>query len=249
MRWIPVLGLLVLLLAASCAGSADDPSRPVATAGSPTSEGGDGGTITPSSSPASAGEACNAEDPPRLVSYDPTTGEQTSERVVPEWPSFEFVLVDGAPLIPIVDGGIELAYRQPDHGPWINDSGTEVWFLRSWGLQAWAVPIDFDATFTRLDEVIEGDDEVVVLVGSDLGPDHRLLVLEADDGSVRWSLDGVRGAAPAAAGGIIYDRRVPTEDMNDDLTREVVVVEDHDPEAVRWTRRSAGELGGFIGTV
>ena len=37
--------------------------------------------------------------------------------------------------------------------------------------------------------------------------------------------------------------------MNDDLTREVVVVEDHDPEAVRWTRRSAGELGGFIGTV
>ena len=189
--------------------------------------------------------ALDAEN--RIVTIDWVTGDVLDQRVVDDWPAWgPFVIRDGEPAVVGLDTGIDEGSVTPDRGPFVVDGENRVGF-RSPDLE-WTVEIETDETFSTVERVGEGDDEVLVLVASDLGPNRRLVVLERSDGSLRWMLDGVREAAAAARGGIIFDRRVPT-DLNDDLTREVVVVDDQDPSAVRWTQRSAGSLGGHVGWV
>ena len=106
--------------------------------------------------------------------------------------------------------------------------------------------IPLDDEFSYIVDVLLGDDEVLVLVGSDLGPNRRLVVLELVDGRERWVLDGVRAAA-AGEGHVIYDVRNSTLDGYGP-TRDVVVVDDQDPSIVLWSAPSMGPLGGYVGS-
>lgn len=84
---------------------------------------------------------------------------------------------------------------------------------------------------------------VVVLVGSDVSPNRRLVVLDAATGAERWRRDRVR-EAEVAGDVVLYDERVARP--MDEPTRSTVVV-DATTGAERWRVTSAGRLGGYIG--
>lgn len=110
----------------------------------------------------------------------------------------------------------------------------------------WESTVPVDAEFSELVDVRVGEESVLLLFGSELGPNRRLVVLDRLDGSPRWTLDGIRDA-DAAGHRVIYDRRtdVPT---GDGATREVFLVDQVDPSEVVWSALAHEPLGGFLGT-
>lgn len=122
-----------------------------------------------------------------------------------------------------------------------------VGFVETAPARSWVnTSIPLDDEFSQIVEVSVGDDEVLVLIGSELGPNRRLVVLERADGSERWVLDGVRSAA-AAGDQIVYDVRNSTADGYGP-TRDVFVVSDQDPAQALWSVPSTGRLGGYVGS-
>lgn len=107
----------------------------------------------------------------------------------------------------------------------------------------WERALPVDDEFSRVVRIVAGD-PTLVLLGSNLGPNRRLVVLDVLTGELLWTLDGVRNAA-AGDGDVLYDRRNTNVD---DPTRDVFVVDADDPNTVRWSTASSGELGGYIGT-
>jgi len=107
---------------------------------------------------------------------------------------------------------------------------------------SWEVSVPVDGGFAAMVDVRVGAESILILMGSELGPDRRLVVLDRLDGSTRWTLDGVRDA-DVAGDRIIYDRRIPA------ANREVFLVDQNDPEVVVWSAAADERLGGFLATL
>lgn len=87
------------------------------------------------------------------------------------------------------------------------------------------------------------DDTIVVLLGSQLGPNRRLVVLDAATGAQRWALDGVRDAT-LAGDVVVYDVRRGS--APEPPTRSVVVADALTGERL-FGAATGRPLGGFVG--
>ncbi len=105
-------------------------------------------------------------------------------------------------------------------------------------------PLPLDTEFSEVVDVRIGEELALVAIGSEVGPNRRLVVLERASGRIRWTLDGIR-TADETRGRVIYDRRNP-DVLPEGLSRDVFVVDAHDPSRVIWSAPSKGDLGGFI---
>lgn len=97
--------------------------------------------------------------------------------------------------------------------------------------------------FDDPDAVMANDDTIVVLLGSHLGPNRRLVVLDAATGAQRWMLDGVRDAM-LSGGVVVCDVRRGS--APEPPTREVVVVDALTGERL-FGAATGRPLGGFVG--
>lgn len=125
----------------------------------------------------------------------------------------------------------------------VTTSGSRMGFTD--GDTVWETTLAVDDEFTAMSDIRVGSETVLVLLGSELGPDRRLSVFDRADGSLRWTLDGIRDA-DVAGQQIIYDRRTSSADGNGP-TREVFMVDQFDPSVVAWSAVADKSLGGFMG--
>jgi outer membrane protein assembly factor BamB len=117
-----------------------------------------------------------------------------------------------------------------------DDAGRELWMSE---------PITLDDEYSSISELRADEESVVVLVGSDVGPNRRLVVLDPSTGAQRWSIDGIREVALAGEF-MLYDLRVGSSP--EEPTRETVLVDSASGDE-RWRVSSSGTLGGYVGTV
>lgn len=98
------------------------------------------------------------------------------------------------------------------------------------------------ADFDDPDAVTANDDTIVVLLGSQLGPNRRLVVLDAATGAQRWALDGVRDAT-LAGDDVVYDVRRGS--AAEPPTRTVFVADAMTGERL-FGADTSRSLGGFV---
>jgi len=104
-------------------------------------------------------------------------------------------------------------------------------------------PLPLDDIYSKPVKLIAGKGTVVVMIGSDVGPDHRIVVLDGRTGELRWRDDGARDAA-IALDVLLVDRRHGSDP--DGLTRQTLgrALDSGDE---LWLRPSSGFLGGYLG--
>jgi outer membrane protein assembly factor BamB len=112
------------------------------------------------------------------------------------------------------------------------------------GVAAWESELPLDHSYSEPIRLTAGDASVAVLIGSDVGPNQRLVVLDAQTGDVRWQADGVRDST-IANGVLVADRRHGLRPEG--LTRQVLGRDLVTGEQL-WLRASSGVLGGYLGT-
>lgn len=103
--------------------------------------------------------------------------------------------------------------------------------------------LPLDDVYSEPVRLMADDEAVVVVVGSDLGPDHRVVVLDSGSGEILWSDDGVRDAALVNSL-LLIDRRSGSEP--DGVTRQTIARDLRSGREL-WMRSSSGSLGGYLG--
>lgn len=195
-----------------------------------------------------------------LIDDDGTVGESevaiggvAHNDLGPPWWQSAYVVGPGggawdpfAPSAPVLPGtGIDEPQAVVVGDTAITFGGSRVGFADR--VASWEATVPVDEDFGQVVDVRVGDETVLVLLGSDLGPNRRLVVLDRLDGTLRWTLDGVRDA-DVAGERVIYDRRT-SNPAGDGPTREVFVVAQNDPSTILWTALATSPLGGYFGTV
>lgn len=160
--------------------------------------------------------------------------ERDDELIVVELASGVMRLLPGASQAVVDDGGLLVVRGAVVEGYSSLTDPTPRWT---------SAPLPFDDMFNGSAHLSSAAGAILALVGSKRGIDHRLVVLDAETGTVRWTVDGARSAT--IANGVLVLARRAVRDRS--LVTELVGRRLDNGDEM-WTTENWGGLNGYLGT-